>query len=219
MASGEMSEDEFADFLSSVIICLVEFSEDGSLHYVFMDWRHVGQLSLIGSGIYAEQKALIVWDKGRGGMGSLYRSQHELVAVYKNGSGAHVNNIELGRYGRNRTNVWRYPHARPGGEADLNLHPTSKPVSMIADAIRDCTHRGDVVLDPFGGSGTSLLAAEQTGRRGFLIELDPAYVDLTIRRWQGMTGQDAVHAETGQTFTELLQVRTSGSGNGETDDV
>lgn len=219
MASGEMREDAFADFLKSVIVPLVEFSVDGSLHYIFMDWRHLGLLSQIASAVYAEQKALIVWDKGRGGMGSLYRSRHELIAVYKSGTAAHVNNIQLGKHGRDRTNVWRYPPARPGGEADLNLHPTSKPVSMTADAIRDCTHRGDVVLDPFGGSGTTLLAAEQTDRRGFLMELNPAYVDLTIRRWQGMTGDVAVHADNGLTFSEMLQARASVPGDGETRDV
>jgi DNA modification methylase len=207
MASGELSENEFAEFLRRFIRCVVAHSEDGSLHYIFMDWRHVGVLTAVAAELYSEQKALIVWDKGRGGMGSLYRSGHELVLVFKQGTAPHTNNIQLGKFGRDRTNVWRYPPARPGGEADLNLHPTSKPISMIADAIQDCTHRGDIVLDPFGGSGTTLLAAEKTGRNGYLIELEPKYVDLTVRRWQGLTGGRAVNGETGQTFDEQWRER------------
>lgn len=203
MASGEMSEDQFVAFLRATLSHGVAFSAPGALSYVFMDWRHLHHLNVVGLELFDEQKALIVWDKGRGGMGSLYRSQHELIAVYKNGSGPHINNVELGKFGRNRTNIWRYPPARPGGEADLNLHPTSKPISMIADAIQDCTHRGGFILDPFGGSGTTLLAAERTGRRGALLELDSGYVDVIVRRWQGMTGDEAKHAESGLSFDEL----------------
>jgi DNA modification methylase len=209
MASGEMTADTYSDFLQEIVTNCVAYSTDGSLHFVFIDWRKIGTLVTIGSSVYAELKNICVWDKQRGGMGSLYRSQHELIAVFKNGTATHTNNIDLGRHGRNRTNVWRYPPAKPGGEADLNLHPTAKPISMIADAIMDCSHRGDIILDPFGGSGTTLLAAERTGRCGYLIELDPLYVDLIIRRWQQMTGRPAVHIETGKTFDEMTHTRSS----------
>jgi DNA modification methylase len=206
MASGELSHDDFVKFLGVVIANCIAHSLDGSLHFYCMDWRHIDLLLGIGREAYSEIKNVCIWDKGRGGMGSLYRSQHELVAVFKHGRGPHINNIELGKYGRNRTNVWRYPPARPGGEADLNLHPTAKPISLVADAIQDCSNRGDIVLDPFGGSGTTLLAAERTGRRGYLLELDPRYVDLIIGRWQEMSGEQAVHADSGQRFDELRRL-------------
>jgi DNA modification methylase len=209
MASGEMTSNEFAAFLSDVMEHCVAISADGSLHFLFMDWKGIGALLACGERVYSELKNLCVWDKGRGGMGSLYRSQHEMVAVFKNGIAPHINNLQLGKYGRNRTNVWRYPPSRPGGEADLRLHPTAKPVSMVADAIMDCSNRDDIVLDPFGGSGTTLLAAERTGRRGYLMELDPAYVDLIVRRWQQMTGRVAVHEATGLTFDQMSVQRRS----------
>jgi DNA modification methylase len=212
MASGEMSDDEFAAFLAEVMSRCIETSADGSLHFMFMDWKGIGTLLACGERLYMELKNICVWDKGRGGMGSLYRSQHELVAVFKNGRAAHTNNMQLGKYGRNRSNVWRYPPARPGGEADLRLHPTAKPVSLVADAIMDASNRGDIVLDPFGGSGTTLLAAERTGRRGYLIELDPRYVDLIIRRWQAMTGGEAVLAATGELFDDLKRSRPATLG-------
>lgn len=208
MASGEMSEGAFRQFLEDVFTHITAHCRDGSIHFFCMDWRHIELLLSVSSTLYTELKNLCVWDKGRGGMGSLYRSQHELIAVLKAGRAPHVNNIELGKYGRNRTNVWRYPPARPGGEADLDLHPTSKPVSMISDAILDCSHRGNIILDPFGGSGATLLAAERTGRRGYLVELDPRYVDVIIRRWQGVTGAPAVHDATGQTFDRFANTRS-----------
>jgi DNA modification methylase len=211
MASGEMSGEEFRIFLRDVITRVTSESDDGSLHFFCMDWRHIELLLNVGGATYAELKNICVWDKGRGGMGSLYRSQHEMVVVFKLGQGAHINNIELGKHGRNRTNVWRYPPARPGGEADLDLHPTAKPISLVADAIMDCSHRGDIVLDPFGGSGTTLLAAERAGRSGYLIELDGHYVDLMIRRWQAMTGERAIHAATGRTFDEMSRGRSETS--------
>lgn len=212
MASGEMSDDEFAAFLAEVMSRCIETSADGSLHFMFMDWKGIGRLLACGERLYTALKNVCVWDKGRGGMGSLYRSQHELVAVFKNGRAAHTNNMQLGKYGRNRSNVWRYPPARPGGEADLRLHPTAKPVSLVADAIMDAADRGDIVLDPFGGSGTTLLAAERTGRRGYLIELDPRYVDLIIRRWQAMTGGKAVLEATGEPFDDLKRSRPATLG-------
>lgn len=207
MASGEMTQEEFRQFLSNFIKHCVAHAKDGSLHFICMDWRHIGALLEAGRSFYSDLKNICVWDKGRGGMGSFYRSQHEMVAVFKNGKAPHINNIELGKHGRNRTNVWRYPPARPGGEADLDLHPTAKPISLVADAIMDCSNRGDIVLDPFGGSGTTLLAAERTGRCGYLMELDPRYVDLIIGRSQQMTSEDAVHSATGLSFEETRRQR------------
>jgi DNA modification methylase len=206
MASGEMSEAEFTGFLQTGFRLLAEYSDDGSLHFVFMDWRHMAEILVAGKAIYHELKNLCVWNKDNGGMGSLYRSKHELVFVFKRGKAAHINNVELGKHGRYRTNVWNYPgqtsmHARRGYE--LAMHPTVKPVSMIADVILDCSQRGGVVLDPFGGSGTALLAAERTGRKARLIEIDPGYVDVTIRRWQALTGKEALHTVSGKTFNGM----------------
>jgi hypothetical protein len=147
-------------------------------------------------------------------MGSFYRSKHELILVFKNGTAAHINNIELGRFGRNRTNVWNYPGAnslRDGRRDELAMHPTTKPVSMVADAILDCSKRGGIILDSFGGSGTTLIAAEKTGRRAALMELDPTYVDLTIKRFQKLTGEKVTHAETGLTFDEMQAERATAS--------
>lgn len=206
MASGEMSSEEFTGFLQSVFRNLVNFSRDGSIHYICMDWRHISELIVAGKGEYTELKNLCIWNKNNGGMGSLYRSKHELVFVFKNGSTAHVNNVELGKHGRYRTNVWDYPgvntmHSKRASE--LEMHPTVKPVSMVSDAILDCSNRGDVILDVFGGSGSSLLAADAVGRRGFLMELDPLYVDVSVRRWQEATGLKATHAKTKKTFDEV----------------
>jgi len=207
MACGEMSHQQFTAFLSTVCTRLVEFSTDGSIHYLCMDWRHLTELLAAGAA-YAEFKNLCVWAKDNAGMGSLYRSQHELVLVYKNGKGAHTNNVQLGQFGRYRTNVWKYPgvnsFARSTGEGNLlELHPTVKPVTMVADALYDCSMRNDTVLDPFLGSGTTLMAAERTGRKCCGMELDPLYVDTTIRRWQKQTGLKAVHAVTGMAFDAM----------------
>ena len=208
MASGEMSRKEFTEFLTQALACLKEHSVEGALHYICMDWRHMGELLSAGRQVYSELKNLCVWVKDNGGMGSLYRSQHELVFVFKSGKGPHRNNVELGQYGRYRTNVWQYPGAnsfsRNTQEGNLlELHPTVKPVALVADAILDCTARKDVVLDPFLGSGTTIIAAERTGRLCYGIEIDPLYVDTAIRRWQKYTGQHAVHALTGKTFNEV----------------
>lgn len=210
MASGEMSEAEFTSFLEQIFGRLVEHSTDGAIHYICMDWRHCFELLSAGRRTYAELKALCVWNKSNGGMGSLYRSKHELVFVFKNGNAHHVNNIELGRFGRNRTNVWDYAGMntfRDGRLEDLAAHPTVKPVDMIADAILDCSKRDAIVLDCFGGSGTTVIAAEKTARRAAVMEIDAAYVDVTIRRFEKITGERAVHAVSGKTFADVTLER------------
>ncbi len=206
MASGEMTQGEFEAFLSGVMKHLTAYSRDGSLHFLFMDWRHTEELESAASAHYAEKKNICVWVKSNGGMGSHYRSRHELVYLYKNGRAPHINNVQLGRYGRNRTNVWEYAGVnvfRAGRDQDLADHPTVKPTAMIADAILDSTLRGDLVLDPFAGSGTILLASERTGRHAAAIEIDPKYVDVAIRRFEEATGEDAVLDETKETFADV----------------
>jgi DNA modification methylase len=210
MASGEMSPQQFTAFLGSICERLVEFSSDGSLHFICMDFRHIKELLEAALPHYAEFKNLCVWSKHNAGMGSLYRSQHELVFLFKHGTAAHVNNIELGKHGRHRTNVWTYPGATSmsrNRHKHLKMHPTVKPIRMIADAILDCSHGDDLVLDPFGGSGSTLLAAHAVGRRAALIELDPKYVDVIVRRFQDRTGVAAVHAETDLSFDDLALAR------------
>lgn len=204
IGSGEMTPRQFTEFLGATLGNLAAVSEDGALHYICMDWRHIGELSSAGTRVYSEFKNLCVWNKTNGGMGSFYRSKHELVFIYKHGRGSHVNNIELGRFGRYRSNVWEYAGVntwRKGRDKDLSDHPTVKPMLLVADAIQDASHRGDIVLDGFGGSGTTLLAAERIGRRARLLELDPRYVDVTVMRWQKATGRKAIDAATGQPFS------------------
>jgi DNA modification methylase len=206
MGSGEMSEAEFARFLKTIFGHLIAASVDGSIHFVCMDWRHCFELLSAARDVYTELKNLCIWNKDNGGMGSLYRSKHELIFVFKNGHKPHVNNVELGVYGRNRTNVWDYPGVnsmREGRLEQLALHPTVKPVALVADAILDCSKRRGVVLDCFGGSGTTVLACEKTGRLGHLMELDPAYVDVAIRRFHKSTGKATVHAMTQKSFGEM----------------
>ena len=177
-----------------------------SIHFVCTDWRHIDEMLTAGKRVYGEFKNLAVWTKTNAGMGSFYRSQHELIFVWKNGRGKHINNIDLGRYGRNRSNVWTYSGANSFGPDRLNelaMHPTVKPVALVADAIRDCSHRGHLVLDSFAGSGTTLIACEKTQRKARLIEIDPAYCDLIVRRWQKLTGEGAVHAETGAALNAI----------------
>ena len=205
MASGEMTEAEFTAFLKTVFGHLVAHSSDGAIHFVCIDWRHLYELLTAGRAVYTELKGLCVWNKTNGGMGSFYRSKHELVFVFKAGRAPHINNVELGRHGRNRTNVWDYRGVNVfGGDRDeaLEMHPTVKPVAMVADAILDCSMRGGIVLDAFAGSGTTILAAERTGRRARAIELEPHYVDVAVRRFQDATGIDAVDADSGRTFAE-----------------
>jgi len=208
MASGEMDKTAFTAFLTQACRNLAAFSVDGSIHFLCTDWRHLEELLAAGREAYSELKNLAVWVKDNGGMGSLYRSQHELVFIFKQGQGAHRNNVQLGQFGRNRSNVWRYPgansFARSTAEGNvLALHPTVKPVALVADAILDCSARGDIVLDAFLGSGTTLIAAERTGRRCCGIELDPTYVDTAVRRWQRLTGDKARHAASGRSFDDL----------------
>jgi len=208
MAAGELSSSEFTCFLVTVFRQLAKSSSDGSIHFICMDWRHQLEILNAGAETYSELKNLCVWAKNAAGLGSLYRSQHELVFVFKNGTGKHRNNIELGRHGRHRSNIWRYPgvntFGRKGEEGDLfAVHPTVKPVAMVADAILDCSARGDIVLDPFVGSGTTLIAAERVGRTCRAMELDPLYVDSAIRRWQRHCGEHATHADTGRRFDDI----------------
>ena len=210
MASGEMDDAAFIDFLRTSLGCMARCSIDGALHYVFIDWRHLHQLMTAADAVYSELKNLVVWNKSNGGMGSFYRSKHELIALYKVGAAPHINNVALGRFGRNRTNVWDYAGVntfRAGRMEDLAAHPTVKPTALIADALMDATNRGDAVLDPFLGSGTTLLACEQTGRIGYGMELDPRYVDVAIRRWQSATGETAQLTATGESFTEVTARR------------
>jgi DNA modification methylase len=205
MASGEMTPAQFVSLLTVSLGHLAAHSGDGSLQYIFMDWRHCPEILAAGQAAYNELKNICVWRKANAGMGSLYRSQHEFVFVFKNGTAPHINNINLGAHGRNRSNVWDYAGINGFGrhrDELLAMHPTVKPVAMLADIIKDASHRGDVVLDAFGGSGSTLMAAERTGRRAAIIEIDPLYVDATIRRWQTLTGRTAYCEVTGETFTE-----------------
>ena len=210
MASGEMSSEQFATFLGTVFAQLAVFSVDGSIHFQCMDFRHLREILAAGSTAYTELKNLCVWTKTNGGMGSLYRSAHELIFVFKSGSAPHVNNVELGKNGRYRTNVWVYPGANSFGgtrDADSAMHPTVKPIALVVDAILDCSKRRDIVLDPFAGSGTTLLAAQRTGRRGYGIEIDPIYCDLIVRRLQEALKIDAILAGNGRTFGEIADQR------------
>jgi DNA modification methylase len=218
MASGEMSRAEFTKFLAKAFGRLKAFSSDGSIHYICMDWRHMREVLDAADGIYPELKNLCVWSKTNAGMGSLYRSQHELVFVYKNGTKPHINNVELGRFGRNRTNVWTYAGVNTFSkerDAELAMHPTVKPVALVADAILDCSKRGGIVLDAFAGSGSTLIAAEKTGRKGHGIELDPYYVDTIVRRFADVYGLKAVLAGTKATFENISRDRLKkGRSNG-----
>ena len=213
MASGEMSAEEFEDFLTNAAQQIARHSKGGAIIYMFIDWRHLSEALAACANSFSEYKNLCVWAKHLAGMGSFYRSQHELVLVFKNGRGRHRNNIELGRHGRNRSNIWNYPSAnrfgRNAGEDFhlLKLHPTVKPVAMLADAMMDCTARGELVLDPFLGSGSTLIAAEKVGRRCYGIEIDPHYADLIVKRWQSFTGGSAVHEESGRSFDDMSHDR------------
>jgi DNA modification methylase len=212
MASGEMSEFQYVSFLESCVKLLVQYSVPGSVHFVCIDWRHVRELLTVGKQVYDSVLNVCVWVKNVGGMGSFYRSRHELVVVFRNGKEKHRNNVQLGQYGRNRTNVWEYSSinstTKSGDEGNLlALHPTVKPVALIADALLDCSARGDLVLDAFLGSGSTLIAAERTGRACYGIELDPLYVDVAIRRWQRHTGDHAIHVVSGKRFDEVAADR------------
>jgi DNA modification methylase len=210
MASGEMSEEAFTGFLATFIRQAIAASSDGSIHYVFIDWRHLPELLAAGRPLYTEWKNLLVWNKTNAGQGSFYRQKHELVCVFKNGAAPHINNFGLGAQGRYRTNVLDYPSVNslhPARRGELDLHPTVKPVALVADLIRDCSRRNGIILDPFGGSGTTILAAERAGRVARVIELDPLYVDVALRRWEQTTGIRARHAGLGLTFSQTAAKR------------
>jgi len=209
-ASGEMSRAQFAAFLGRWMKLATAHSTNGSVHFVCIDWRHLGEMLAAGGEAYHELKNIVVWVKTNAGQGSFYRSQHEFILVFKNGDAPHRNNVELGKHGRNRSNVWTYAGVnsfRAGRMDELSVHPTVKPVALVADAIRDCSQRGEIVLDPFMGSGTTILAAERVGRRAYGLEIDPLYVDVAVRRWQSFTGRDAILEATGQTFDEVMDQR------------
>lgn len=214
MASGEMTRAEFTAFLRTVMEHLAAHAVDGSIHFHCMDWRHIGEILEAGAAAYSEFKNLCVWAKDNGGMGAFYRSRHELVFVFKAGTAPHTNNFGLGEKGRYRTNVWEYRGVntlKKGRLDELALHPTVKPVAMVADAIKDVSGRGEIVLDPFSGSGTTIIAAQKTGRRARVMELDPVYVDRAIRRWQRFARDEAVHAETELSFDEMALRRAAGA--------
>lgn len=206
MGVGEMSPEAFTQFLQASLGTMAEVCKDGAIAFVCMDWRHIGELISAGRNVFSELKNLCVWNKTNAGMGSFYRSKHELVLVYKVGTADHTNTFGLGRSGRYRTNVWDYAGVTSfsGGRQDaLSMHPTVKPTAMVADAIKDCSKRGDIVLDGFGGSGTTLIAAQACGRSARIMELDPHYCDTIVRRYQAYTGKAAVLEATGQTFDTL----------------
>jgi DNA modification methylase len=211
VASGEMTSAQYRRFLSDALTIAAKYSDVGSIHYVFIDWRHLREMLDAGEAAYTELKNLIVWVKTNAGQGTFYRSQFELICIFKNGDAPHLNNFELGQHGRSRSNVWTYAGVntfRRGRLDDLATHPTIKPIALVADAMRDCSRRGDIVLDPFMGSGTTILAAERVGRRGYGLEIDPLYVDAAIRRWQDFTKRDAILKATGQTFDEVGAARS-----------
>jgi DNA modification methylase len=210
MASGEMSKDAFTAFLSEFLVALTPALHDGAILFICMDWRHMGELLGAGERNDLELKNLCVWTKSNAGMGTFYRSAHELVFVFKHGRAPHQNNFELGQHGRSRTNVWPYRGINTFGKDRMELlgaHPTVKPTLMIADALKDVSRPGDLVFDPFLGSGSTLLAAEETGRTCLGIEFDPGYVEVAIRRWEKRTRRDAVNSDTGQTFSSLFEQR------------
>ena len=195
MASGEMTDAGFVDFLKESLGACAAVSRNGAVHFVCMDWRHMGALESAGDDVYGSLLNVCVWNKSNAGMGSLYRSKHEMIFVFKVGDAAHFNAVELGKHGRNRTNVWDYASVnslRGSRREDLALHPTVKPTAMVADAIKDVTRRGELVLDTSLGSGTTLIAAERTGRRFRGLDIDPAYVDVAIERWAALTGGEPV---------------------------
>lgn len=210
MACGEMTQEQFVGFLEDAFSLLASNTMDGAIHQICMDWRHMSEMLIAGRRVYSELKNLCVWNKNNAGMGSFYRSKHELVFVWKSGKAPHINNFELGQHGRTRSNVWDYAGVntfRPGRLEELAMHPTVKPVALVADAIKDCSRRGGLVLDPFAGSGTVLIAAERTGRQARALEIDPNYVDVAVKRWQKFTGKAAVLASSEERFDDVADER------------
>ena len=211
-----MTEDAFTDFLTEVFSRLAANTTAGSIHFTFMDWRHLGEMMAAGKKAYTDLKNLCVWTKTNAGMGTFYRSQHELVFVWKSGDAPHLNNFELGQHGRrsHKCLALRRPQHDAGGRLDeLAMHPTVKPVAMIVDAIKDCSRRGGLVLDSFCGSGTILIAAERSGRNARALELDPQYMDVAVRRWQQYSGKTATLVATGQSFEEVEEQRVATIGS------
>ena len=210
VASGEQTREEFIGFLRETSANIAAACINGAIVFMCMDWRHLGEMLTAGEAVFTKLKNLIVWNKGSPGQGSFYRSQHELIFAWKVGGGDHVNAFGLGAHGRVRANVWTYPGTntfRSGRQQDLALHPTVKPVSMVADTLRDCSMKADIVVDLFMGSGTTIMAAERVGRRAYGMELDPLYVDVAIRRWKAATKADVILAGDGRTFEEILAAR------------
>jgi len=209
-ASGEMSESQFTQFLEESLGAMAGVMRDGAIAFVCMDWRHMGEMLAAGNHAFTELKNLVVWNKTNGGMGAFYRSKHELIFVFKQGTAVHTNSFGLGETGRYRTNVWDYAgisSISSSRSEELAMHPTVKPVALIADAIRDCSKRGEIILDGFGGSGSTLIAAEKTGRAARLIEYDPLYCDTIVRRWQAYSGKQAVLAGSNVAFEDMAEVR------------
>lgn len=212
-ASGEMSPQAFTEFLRLSLAAAAGVCRDGAIAFVCIDWRHLVEIQLAGHAVFSQLKNLCVWAKTNAGMGTFYRSQHELILVWKVGSAPHTNTFGLGDKGRHRTNVWAYPGVnsfKPGRMDDIAAHPTVKPVALVSDAIRDVSNRGELVLDVFAGAGTTLIAAERTGRCARLLELDPVYCDVAIHRWQELTGKHAALLESGETF-ECVQAARGGA--------
>jgi DNA modification methylase len=217
MASGEMSSADYLRFLRLTLDAAASVSREGAVHFVCIDWRHIGELLAAAKLVYGDVINIAVWVKSNAGQGSFYRSQHEFVGIFRVGEAPHLNNVELGRHGRSRSNVWHYAGVnsfRADRMEELRSHPTAKPVALVADAIKDCTRRGDVVLDTFAGSGTTIMAAERVGRHARALEIEPRFVDVTIRRWQAFTGRDAHHAASGLSFDEIAAGTLAGEGAG-----
>lgn len=215
-ASGEMTRPGFTAFLDEVLTNTSKSCRDGAIAFVCMDWRHMGELLEAGQRAFDAYLNLCVWAKTNGGLGSLYRSQHELVFVFRKGKVQHRNNVQLGRFGRNRTNVWTYAGVntfREGRMEELSAHPTAKPVALVRDAILDVSKRGEIVLDPFLGGGATLMAAEQSGRVAYAMDIDPAYIDVTLRRWRKDTGEEPRRASDNRTlaYLEMAQCEEAGA--------
>lgn len=212
MGAGEMNEPELQAFFTDIFRQLAEHTVDGAILFSFVDFRSLYPMLAAGRSVFTELKNICTWDKGSGGMGSLYRSASEFATVWKNGRAPHQNHVQLGKFGRSRTTVWQVPGLAQfgrGRDEALASHPTKKPTALIMDCILDVSSRGDIVLDPTVGSGTTLAAAHKTGRRGYGLELDPLYCDVAVKMMEVLTGEPAVHAETGLTFQELAERRAA----------
>jgi DNA modification methylase len=210
MASGEMSSADYVRFLGITLNAAASVSREGALHYVCTDWRHIAELITAAKPVYGDTVNIAVWVKSNAGQGSFYRSQHEFIGVFRVGKPPHLSNVELGRHRRSRSNVWHYAGVnafRVGRMEELCSHPPDKPVALVADAIKDCTRRGDIVLDTFAGSGTTITAAERVGRHARALEIEPRFVDVAIRRWQAFTRESARH-ESGLSFDEIAAERS-----------